>query len=85
LLLSKAEANVSQAVELPSPRLELKRAIGATGLPAWKVGHLAGVSPTTLSHICTGRRDPSQDEAGRLAAALEADVGALFPDLGQAA
>ena len=76
---------MSQAVELPSPRLALKRAIGATGLPAWQIGHLAGLSATQLSHICTGRRDPSQDEAARLAGALETGVDELFPELGQAA
>ena len=73
---------MSQAVALPSPRVALKRAIGATGLPAWKIGLLAGLSATQISHICTGRRDPTADEAKRLADALEVDVDELFPEIG---
>jgi transcriptional regulator with XRE-family HTH domain len=68
-------------VELPQPRLELRKEILLSGLPAWKVGHLAGLSATTLSHICTGRRDPRPAEAARLAQALGTRVGVLFPDL----
>ena len=68
-------------VELPQPRLELRNAILASGLPAWKVGHLAELTPTVLSHICTGRRDPRPAEAARIAQVLGTRVGALFPDL----
>jgi transcriptional regulator with XRE-family HTH domain len=64
---------------LPPTRLELRQAILASGLPAWKVGHIAGISPTVLSHIATGRRSVSQDEATRLAEVLEADIDGLFP------
>lgn len=65
---------------LPTERAELRRAIRASGLPAWKVGHLAAITPTVLSHICTGRRDVSLDEATRLSQVLETSVGVLFPD-----
>jgi Helix-turn-helix domain len=71
--------------DLPSPRTELRRAILDSGLPAWKIGYLAELTPTVLSHICTGRRDPQPAEAERLAEVLEADVAELFPDLGAVA
>lgn len=63
------------------PRIELRRAIGGTGEPAWRVGRAAGLSPTVLSHIVTGRRAVTQEEARRLADVLEADVRDLFPEL----
>jgi transcriptional regulator with XRE-family HTH domain len=50
-------------------------------MASWQVGHLAGVSPTVLSHIVTGRRNPRPTEAARLAQVLGASVGVLFPDL----
>lgn len=68
-------------VELPQPRQELRRAILLSGMASWQVGHLAGVSPTVLSHIVTGRRNPRPTEAARLAQVLGASVGVLFPDL----
>jgi transcriptional regulator with XRE-family HTH domain len=64
---------------LPRPRIELRRAIGASGMPAWQIGHLAGISPTVLSHIATGRREPRPEEAQSLATVLEVPVDALFP------
>ena len=67
--------------ELPRPRLELRSAILASGLPAWKIAHLAGITPTVISHLCTGRREPRPTEAARLAQVLGAKVGSLFPDL----
>jgi hypothetical protein len=72
---------MASVVELPQPRLALRRAILESGLPAWKVGYLADLTPTVLSHITTGRRDPRPAEAARLAQVLGAKVGALFPDL----
>jgi hypothetical protein len=68
-------------VELPQPRLELRRAILESGLPAWKVGYLAELTPTVLSHISTGRRAPRPVEAARLAQVLGVKVVELFPDL----
>jgi hypothetical protein len=67
--------------ELPQPRVELRRAILESGLPAWKIGHLADLTPTVLSHICTGRREARPAEAARLARVLGTKVGVLFPDL----
>jgi hypothetical protein len=61
---------------LPTPR----QALLASGRPAWQVGHLAGLSPTVLSHISTGRRDPRPEEAARLAVALGLAVSDLFPE-----
>jgi hypothetical protein len=68
------------AIALPAPREVLKRAISATGRPAWQIGHMAGISATVLSHLCTGRRDPTEEEARRLADVLETDVHELFPE-----
>lgn len=65
---------------LPAERVQLRRAIRDTGLPAWKVGYLAGLSSTVLSHICTGRRDVSTEEATLLYPALKrAGIARLGP------
>lgn len=69
-------------MELPAPRLELRNAISASGRPAWQIAHLAGISPTVLSHITTGRREVRADEAVRIADVLEIDVDGLFPNDG---
>jgi hypothetical protein len=72
---------MAPVVELPQPRVQLRRAILESGLPAWKVGYLADLTPTVLSHITTGRREPRPAEATRLAQVLGAKVGDLFPDI----
>jgi hypothetical protein len=72
---------MASLVEVPQPRLELRRAILESGLPAWKIGYLAGLTPTVLSHIATRRRAPRPAEAARLAQVLGVKVGVLFPDL----
>ena len=64
---------------LPSPRLKLRQAILASGRAAWQVALRADLSPTVLSHIGSGRRRVSCDEAERLAHVLDADVEELFP------
>lgn len=66
--------------ELPSPRLELKKAIVACGRPAWQIAYLADLTPTILSLIGSGRRTVRPDEAEALAAVLAVDVGDLFPN-----
>jgi plasmid maintenance system antidote protein VapI len=81
MLLFGEEDVMAQTIEIPQPRLQLRHAILESGMPAWKVGHLAGVSATVLSHICTGRRDVQQDEASRIADVLGADASELFPEL----
>lgn len=72
---------MAPVVELPQPRVQLRRAILESGLPAWKVGYLAELTPTVLSHISTGRRDPRPAEAARLAQVLGEKISDLFPDL----
>jgi plasmid maintenance system antidote protein VapI len=53
----------------------------AAGQPAWQVGHLAELSPTMLSHICSGRRAVSVEEATRLSRVLGVDAATIFPEL----
>ena len=69
-----------QRAELPQPRVALKQALVAARLPAWKVAVLASLSPTQLSHISTGRRIVSVDEAVRLSTVLRVRVDELFPE-----
>lgn len=75
---------MAPVMQLPEPRLELRRAIGATGLPHWKVGMLADMSATVLSHIVSGRRAVQPDEARRLALVLSREPQELFPDVEEA-
>lgn len=70
---------MSNTIEAPSPRLELRRAILLSGAPAWQIAYAAEMSSTVLSYICTGRRAPSDKEAERLAAVLNTSVEELFP------
>lgn len=66
-------------MDLPQSRVELRRAMGASGMPHWQIGHMAGISVTVLSHIVTGRRPPTPDEAKRLSVVLGVSVKKLFP------
>src|SRR5262245_5701954 len=63
---------------LPEPNRVLQDAIRGAGLAAWKVAFLAEVSPTALSHFCTGRRTPDAAQQARLAAVLGAPREVLF-------
>jgi hypothetical protein len=80
VVVKREEVGMAAMQVLPRPRVELRRAIGASGMPAWQIGHLAGISATVLSHIATGRREPRPDEAKSLAAVLGVEVDALFPE-----
>jgi hypothetical protein len=70
---------MSQMGQVPIPRHELKRAILLSGKAAWQVGYLADIGASTLSRICSGRREPSPDEVRRLARVLGTDPRDLFP------
>jgi hypothetical protein len=64
---------------LPTPRLELKQAILASGRRAWEVAYMADLTPWALSMIGSGRREIRADEAEALAKVLDRPLVELFP------
>jgi transcriptional regulator with XRE-family HTH domain len=65
--------------ELPQPRRALRRAIAMSELAHWQVAYMAGLSASSLSRLLSGRREPSPDEARRLAQVLGVEPHDLFP------
>ena len=47
----------------------------------YQVAAKANINPTVLSLIENGHREPTGDEAKKIANALEVDVGLLWPEL----
>jgi Helix-turn-helix len=63
---------------LPIPRVALRRALRADERPAWQIAYMVGISPSRLSLVASGRREPSPGERERLALALGVSVRELF-------
>jgi len=57
---------------------ELKTALLRAGVPQYEIARRAGLDETALSRIVRGRRVPSADERGRLAAVLGVPESLLF-------
>jgi DNA-binding phage protein len=49
---------------------QLKEAIALSGRTYGDIGKASGVSPGLISRFCTGKRSPTLDTAGKIAAAL---------------
>jgi hypothetical protein len=58
--------------------LALKCALIRDGRPCWRVAVEAGMSPTVLSRIVSGRREASRVEREALAEVLEVEPSELF-------
>lgn len=57
---------------------ELAAEIARTGIPRYRISAEAGMPPTALSDIISGRRPPSPEQRARLAAVLERSESILF-------
>lgn len=57
----------------------LKRALIDDGRPAWRVAQEAGLTPTVISHLTTGRRAPRPEESAALSRVLKRPESELFP------
>ena len=57
----------------------LKLALMKDGRGAWRVGQEAGLSPSVISRIVTGRRPASRREREAIAEVLGVDERELFP------
>lgn len=68
-----------------APRTEPQPALGAAikqrreelGLSQEELGHAAGIHPTWISHIESGRNNPAWGSVKRIAAALDLKVSEL--------
>lgn len=64
---------------------DLRRMREDTGITQAALAHVAGLAPSTVSMIETGRRTPTLEVYARVAAALGADLSArIFPNTGPA-
>jgi transcriptional regulator with XRE-family HTH domain len=59
--------------------LPLKNAIFASGKPQRYIARKANIYETRMSEIVRGRVVPTKEERKRIARALDAPVGQLFP------
>src|SRR5215212_2535510 len=58
---------------------QIRRLRKAKGWTVAQLAVYAGMSPSAVSQIETGRRSPTAASMSKLAAALEVEVAALFP------
>lgn len=63
----------------PATRRELVIAIIDDGRYRYEIAHDAGLSPTLLSGVVTGRVNPTPEQRAAIAAELGRPVGELFP------
>jgi len=62
------------------PLLRIARIL--TGLSQVRLGEATGIAAETISRIETGERDPTPEQARRIAAAFGMPTSNVFPELG---